>query len=453
MSPNNRNIAAKGIPYFTPAQDPPAGSAYATQPAGVPLPILFQPLKIRGVEFHNRIWVSPMCQYSAENGKMTEWHHAHLGGIIKRGPGLTIIEATSVVPEGRITPEDSGIWNDEQAAELAKIVTFAHSQSQKIAIQLAHAGRKASTAAPWITGDATASAEVGGWPDNVWAPSAVSFSEQYPNPKALTREGIQTVVQAFVDGAKRSLKAGFDVIEIHAAHGYLLNSFLSPASNKRTDEYGGNYDNRIRILLEVVDAVRRVIPETMPLFVRVSATEWLEESLPNEPSWKSEDTVRLAPILYEHGVDLLDVSTGGNHSAQKIKGGPAYQAPFARDVMKGIGAKEAIPDNRKAPAQGNGRLPRLLVATVGAITTGPLAEKLLEQGDADAVIVGRQFLRNPFTVWAWADELTAEGKEVSVKLPHQISWGFKGRHKRASDGHEDCKSTPEQCKKLGSCKV
>jgi 2,4-dienoyl-CoA reductase-like NADH-dependent reductase (Old Yellow Enzyme family) len=181
---------------------------------------------------------------------------------------LTIIEATSVVPEGRITPEDSGIWNDEQAAELAKIVTFAHSQSQKVAIQLAHAGRKASTAAPWITGDATASAEVGGWPDNVWAPSAVSFSEQYPNPKALTKEGIQTVVQAFVDGAKRSLKAGFDVIEIHAAHGYLLNSFLSPASNKRTDEYGGSYDNRIRILLKVVDAVRRVIPETMPLFVR-----------------------------------------------------------------------------------------------------------------------------------------------------------------------------------------
>lgn len=228
-----------------------------------------------------------MCQYSAENGKFTEWHHAHcksrlglrfcvpisdrripVGGIIKRGPGLTFIEATAVVPEGRITPEDSGIWNDEQAEELAKIVTFAHSQNQKIAIQLAHAGRKASTVAPWISGDETASAEVGGWPDNVWAPSAVPYSDQYPKPKELTKEGIKTLVQAFVDGAKRALKAGFDVIEIHSAHGYLLPSFLSPVSNKRTDEYGGSFENRIRLLLEIVDAVRGVIPEKTPLFVR-----------------------------------------------------------------------------------------------------------------------------------------------------------------------------------------
>lgn len=427
----NRNTPADGIPYFTPAQSPPAGSAASSEP----LPKIFEPIRIRGVTFHNRIWVSPMCQYSADDGKLTAWHLAHLGGIFTRGPGLTVIEATSVVPEGRISPEDSGIWSDEHIEPLSTVVTFAHSQSQKIGIQLAHAGRKASTSAPWVNGPTTAPEDAGGWPENVWGPSTVPYADSYPRPKELTKEGIKNVVQAFVDGAKRAIKAGFDVIEIHGAHGYLISSFLSPTSNHRTDEYGGSFENRIRILLEIVDAVRGAIPDTTPLFVRVSATEWLEESLPNEPSWRSEDTVRLAPILYEHGVDLLDVSSGGNHPKQKIRVGPTYQAPFARDVLLSIGAGESYPNNTKAPFEGNGRLPRLIVTAVGAITTGPIAENLLVDAYADAVFVGRPFLRDTSVVYNWADQLNEAGKTVEVRVANQFSRaGFKRPVKKGSEG-------------------
>ena len=232
-----------------------------------------------------------------------------MGGIFTRGPGLTVVEATAVVPEGRITTEDAGIWNDSQGEEWAKITQFAHSQNQKMGVQLAHAGRKASCVAPWIEGSPAALEEVGGWPDNVWAPSAISYHESYNRPKEMTKEGIKRVVAAFASAAKRAVKAGFDVIEIHNAHGYLLHSFLSPISNKRNDEYGGSFVNRTRLTLEVVDAIRGVIPDDMPLFLRISGTDWLEESLPNEPSWTSRDTARLAPILFEHGVDLLDVSS------------------------------------------------------------------------------------------------------------------------------------------------
>ncbi|KAI0688871.1 FMN-linked oxidoreductase [Earliella scabrosa] len=396
------NSPAPGVPYFTPAQYPPAGTAAGDTDS---LPTLFKPIKIRGVEFQNRIWVSPMCQYSAEDGKLTDWHMAHLGGIFTRGPGLTMIEATAVLPGGRITPEDSGLWNDAQIGPLQRIVQFAHSQNQKIAIQLAHAGRKASTVAPWLDMGATATEAVGGWPEEVYGPSDVPYNEVFPKPKALDRAGIKRVVAAFVAAAKRALKAGFDVIEIHNAHGYLLNSFISPASNKRTDEYGGSFDNRIRLTLEVVDAVRAVIPPSMPLFLRISATDWLEESMHDEPSWRSEDTVRLAGILAQHGVDLLDVSTGGIHPAQKIKGGPAYQAPFAEAVKKAHGDK-------------------ILVGTVGVITDGRTAQGCLEKGQADVVFVGRQFQKNPGTVWAFADELG-----VTLTVAHQIEWGFMGRGK------------------------
>ncbi|KAF8230279.1 FMN-linked oxidoreductase [Tricholoma matsutake] len=415
MSFKNLNIAAEGISYFTPAQVPSAGTALDPQPCGGQIPKLFQPLKIRGVEFQNRIFLSPMCQYSAEEGRLTQWHQDHLGAILMRGPGLSMVEGTAVLPEGRITPEDSGLWSDLQLEPLSKIVEFAHSQNQKIGIQLGHAGRKASTVAPWITGDSTASEAVGGWPDNVWGPSAIGYEETYPKPKELSKEGIKTVITAFADAAKRAVKVGFDVIEIHAAHGYLLHSFLSPVSNKRTDEYGGGFENRIRMTLEVVDGVRAAMPDDMPLFLRISATDWLEESLPHEQSWRSEDTVRFAPILYSHGVDFLDVSTGGNHHAQKIKGGPAYQAPFAQAVKKSL----------------DGSL-KLVVGAVGLIRDGETAQGVLDKGQADAVFVGRQFLKNPGTVWAFAEELGVE-----VHLAHQIGWGFKGRHKRCSDGKED----------------
>ncbi|TFK38189.1 NADPH dehydrogenase [Crucibulum laeve] len=456
MAPSNLNVPARGVSYFTPAQIPPAGTAADPQPTGKPIPKVFQPIKIRNVEFQNRIWVSPMCQYSAQDGQLTPWHMAHLGGIFTRGPGLTIIEATSVTANGRITPEDSGIWSDAHIEPLAKIVEFAHSQSQKIAIQLAHAGRKASTVAPWINGDSTASKEVGGWPDDVWAPSAIPYEDSYPHPKALTTEAVKNVVKEFGEGAKRALKAGFDVIEIHSAHGYLLHEFLSPISNKRTDAYGGSWENRVRLVVEIVDEVRSIIPKDMPLFVRISATDWLEESLANEPSWRSEDTVRLAPILYQHGVDFLDVSTGGNHPSQKIKGGPAYQAPFAKDVMRGIGAQAAYPSAKETKASSADRPERLLVGTVGAISEGTIAEKVLQEGDADVILVARQFQKNPGTVWAWAEELGGDSGDIQIQLANQIRWGFKGRGKKTSDGKENHNAQKVDDKGkdgMGGCKV
>ncbi|OCH89918.1 FMN-linked oxidoreductase [Obba rivulosa] len=416
------NAPAPGVDFFTPAQIPAAGTAVDPQPSGKPIPKLFQPLRIRGLEFHNRIFLSPLCQYSAENGIVQPWHFAHLGGIFTRGPGLTFVEATAVLPEGRITPEDVGIWSDAHIEPLRRIVEFAHSQNQKMAIQLAHAGRKASTVAPWLDMARVAGEAAGGWPDNVWGPSDVPWSDTLAPPKALTKEGIKRIVNAFVAGATRALRAGFDVIEIHNAHGYLLDSFISPVANKRTDEYGGSFENRIRLTLEIVDAVRGVIPPDMPLFLRISATDWLEEVLPNEQSWRSEDTVRLAGILAEHGVDLLDVSTGGNSPQQKVKGGPAYQAPFAEAVKKTHGDK-------------------IIVGSVGTITNGHIAQGVLDKGQADIVFVGRQFQKNPGSVWAFAEDL---GLEITVA--HQIEWGFFGRgnvgrkHIKYHKGEKDDKS-------------
>ncbi|KAI0667326.1 FMN-linked oxidoreductase [Trametes maxima] len=401
------NPPAPNTSYFTPAQYPPAGTAFDPQPEGKPIPTLFKPLKIRGVEFQNRVWLSPLCQYSSEDGVVQEWQHAHLGGIFTRGPGLTIVEAAAVSPEGRISPECAGIWTDEQANAWAKIVEFAHSQGQKIGIQLAHAGRKASTLAPFVHAGHVADEVAGGWPDDVWAPSAIPFAELYAQPKELTKAGIKRLVKSFVEAAKRAVRAGFDVIEVHGAHGYLISSFLCPTSNKRTDEYGGSFENRIRFPLEVVDAVRAVIPPTTPLFFRVSASEWLEEVLPNEPSWRSEDTVRLAGVLASHGVDLLDVSSSGTNVAQEIKTGPAYQAHFAEAVKKAHGDK-------------------ILVAAVGSINTGVLAQGVLDKGQADAVFVGRMFQKNPGLVWAFAEDLGVEAHVAS-----QISLSFRGRAKSA----------------------
>ncbi|KAG1903102.1 uncharacterized protein F5891DRAFT_116334 [Suillus fuscotomentosus] len=397
------NKPAPAIPYFTPAQVPAAGTAFDPQPDGNPIPKLFQPIKIRGTTFHNRIFLSPLCQYSADDGHLTSWHMAHLGGIFTRGPGLTIIEATAVVPEGRITPDDSGLWKDSQIEPLRKIVEFAHSQNQKVGIQLAHAGRKASTVVPWLHPGMAATESIGGWPDDVWGPSTVPYNDTFPVPKELSQAQIKALVVAFVEAAKRALKAGIDVIEIHNAHGYLLCAFLSPTSNTRTDEYGGSFENRIRLTLEIVDAVRGVIPEDMPLFLRISATEGLEEALPNVPSWRLEDTVKLAGILAEHNVDFLDVSSGGNHSKAIIKGGPAYQAPSAHAVKQAVGDK-------------------LVVGVVGSITDGKIAQGVLDKGQADVVLVGRQFQKNPATVWAFASDVG-----VAIKIANQIEWGFGGR--------------------------
>ncbi|KAJ3568706.1 hypothetical protein NP233_g5542 [Leucocoprinus birnbaumii] len=366
--------------------------------------------RFEALNFTIRIFLSPLCQYSSENGFVSPWHMAHLGGIISRGPGLSFVEATAVLPEGRISPEDVGLWSDAHIEGLSKIVEFAHSQSQKIGIQLAHAGRKASTFPPFIANPsptASSNPRERGWPDDVWGPSTKPFIDSYPHPKELTKEGIQRITHAFKDAAVRAVKAGFDVVEIHSAHGYLLSSFLSPSSNLRTDEYGGSFENRIRMLVEIVDVVRSVIPQTMPLLVRVSGTEWLEQVAPDEPQWRPKDTARLAPILADHGVDLLDVSSGGLSPRQRVVPGEAYQAHLAAAVKKAVGDK-------------------LVVSAVGALGNGPIAQKVLESGQADVVFVGRQFQKNPGLVWQMADELGVE-----IVQAKQIGWGFKGRAKQA----------------------
>ncbi|KAI1453660.1 NADPH dehydrogenase [Annulohypoxylon moriforme] len=411
------NKPADGVQFFTPAQEPPAGTAVNPQPDGGPIPKLFTPLKIRGVTFQNRIVVSPLCQYSAENGSHTLWHTTHIGGIVQRGPGLTFVEATAVQPRGRITPEDSGLWTDAQIAPLRQHVQFAHSQGQLIGIQLAHAGRKGSTVAPWLSRGAVATHDVGGWPDDVVGPSAIPYAENHALPRALTLDEIKQLKADWRDAAKRAVDAGFDVIELHSAHGYLLHEFLSPVSNQRTDEYGGSFDNRVRLDLELVRELRSVMPETMPLFVRISATDWLEGVDGYEgDSWKPEDAVRLAKLFAEDGVDAIDVSSGGNHPLQKIKPGPAYQAPFAKAIKKAVGDK-------------------LLVMTVGSITAGKLAEELLV-GDAtddnpplDLVASGRLFQKNPGLVWTWAEEL-----HTSIYVASQIGWGFGGRATKQQGG-------------------
>ncbi|KAI0906989.1 hypothetical protein F4823DRAFT_604998 [Ustulina deusta] len=405
------NIGVEGISYFSPLQDPPAGTGLEANDRSIPK--LFTPLTIRGVTFPNRLFLAPLCQYSAKDGYANDWHLTHLGGIIQRGPGLSIVEATGVQSRGRITPQDVGLWEDGQIEPLKRITEFARSQGQKTAIQLAHAGRKASSVAPWLSSNATAVKEVGGWPDDLWAPSALAFSDKNPTPKAMTLDEIEEVKSDFVSAAKRAVKAGFDVIELHAAHGYLFHGFLSPLSNQRTDQYGGSFENRVRILLETTEAVRKAIPETMPLFVRLSATDWFEfdESSKAEfpETWTLEQSLRLAPLLAERGVDLLDVSSGGAHAkgAQGIRPGPGYQAHFATAIKKVVGDTMAV-------------------SAVGGISNAKLAEELLQgrggESALDVVMAGRWFQKNPGLVIQYADELAA-----SVKMANQIAWSFVGR--------------------------
>ncbi|KAJ5909473.1 Aldolase-type TIM barrel [Penicillium tannophilum] len=391
---------AEGISYFTPAQEPAAGTARNPQTDGKAIPKLFQPLTIRGMTFQNRLGVAPMCQYSADNGHMTPWHMAHYGGIAMRGPGMIIIEATGVVPEGRITPGCVGLWQDSQIKPLKDVVEFAHSQSQKIGIQLGHAGRKASTVAPWM-GGGTATNAVGGWVDNVKGPSAIPFNEGDIIPQAMTLQDIQEVKDAWVSAVKRAIAAGVDFIEIHNAHGYLLSSFLSASSNKRTDQYGGSFENRIRLSLEIAQLTRDTVGDNVPVFLRVSATDWLEESMPEEKGWKLEDTIEFAKALAAQGaIDLIDISTGGVHSSQKIKSGGAFQVPFSAAVKKAVGDK-------------------MLVSAVGSINNGKLAEKIMNEENIDLILVGRAFQRDSGMAWAFAKDLNVE-----IAMAGQIRWGF-----------------------------
>ena len=327
---------------------------------------LFSPYQLRSVTFPNRIGVSPMCQYSSHDGFASDWHLVHLGSRAQGGAGLVILEASAVTPEGRISSGDLGIWKDEHIPALERIAKFIHTQGARAGIQLAHAGRKGSMTPPF-TGERLLTAEEGAW--TPIAPSPIAFSPQYAVPEALDQQGIDHLIAAFGRAAQRALTAGFDLVEIHAAHGYLLHEFYSPLSNQRTDTYGGSFENRTRLLLQVVDEVRRVWPGHLPLFVRISASDW------TEGGWTIDDSVQLSRLLREHGVDLIDCSSGGNVDHAKIPVAPGYQVDFAARIR-----------NEAAIA----------TAAVGMITEPTQANGIIDKGQADLVFMAREMLRDPY---------------------------------------------------------
>ena len=327
---------------------------------------LFTPLTIKSVTLKNRIVISPMCQYSAEDGFANDWHLIHLGSRAVGGAGLIIQEATAVSPEGRITLSDLGLWKDEQAQKLKSIVSFVHTQGSLIGIQLAHAGRKASHALPW-KGGKQLTLQDGGW--QAVAPSAIPFLEGTQAPSELSVDGIKKVIDDFKKATVRTVEIGYDVLEIHSAHGYLLHEFLSPLTNQRNDSYGGSFENRIRLLLEILKGVQEFWPEHKPLFVRISASDWAEGG------WNIDESVRLAKILKQQGVDVVDCSSGGAVTHQKITLGPGYQVPFAERIKKEVG---------------------ILTGAVGMITTVEQAEEILDSEKADLILIARESLRDPY---------------------------------------------------------
>lgn len=346
---------------------------------------LFSPLKIRGIELKNRIAVSPMCQYSSHDGFAGDWHLVHLGSRAVGGAGLVLTEATAVSKEGRISPYDLGIWKEKHIQKLRIITDFIHQQGAIAGIQLAHAGRKASKTEPW-NGDKLIPADEGGW--KTIAPSAIPFSQDSDVPLAMEQKEIDRVVQDFKSAAKRAIKAGFKVIEIHAAHGYLVHEFLSPLSNRRSDEYGGSFSNRIRFLLEIVAAVRSVWPEDYPLFVRISASDWAEGG------WTIDDSVALANLLKDNGVDLIDCSSGAILPDIKIPAKPNYQVPFAEAVKKA----------------------GILAGAVGIIVEVEQAEAIIAEGKADIVLMAREMLRDPYFPLRAAKEL---GTDIPWPLQYE----------------------------------
>lgn len=338
---------------------------------------LFTPLTLRATTFRNRLWVAPLCQYSVEerDGVPTHWHLVHLGSFALGGAGLVMTEATAVTPAGRISPEDTGIWNDEQVAAWKTITDFITGQGAVAGIQLAHAGRKASTWREFDPRNGTVPAAEGGW--TAVAPSAIAFPG-YDEPHELTADEIEQLVVDFTEAARRSVQAGFQLLEIHAAHGYLLHEFLSPLSNTRTDEYGGSLQNRARLLLAIVRSIRAEVGEGIPLLVRFSATDWAENG------WSREETATVAAWAHEAGADLFDVSTGGLLSGVRIPVEPGYQVSYA----------EFVHDEADAP-----------VSAVGLITEAQQAEDVVASGKADAVMMGRELMRDPHSAWRFAAEL------------------------------------------------
>lgn len=350
---------------------------------------LFSPLEIREMRFRNRIFVSPMCQYSATGGLINNWHMVHLGSRAIGGAGMVMSEAMAVLPEGRITDADLGIWNDEQAESLRPLTGFISENGAVPAIQLAHAGRKASTVRPWDSEDTKLTG------DRAWqtvSSTSKPFSDESPIPRALSIPEIQGTIRAFADAAGRAVEAGFKVIEIHAAHGYLIHQFLSPLCNDRTDKYGGDFTNRIRFLMETVSSVRDVVGENLPVFVRLSATDWRKDG------WTPEDSVRLASLLGEKGIDLIDCSSGGILPSITIPAAPGYQVPLAEEIKRGSG---------------------VATAAVGLITSPEQADLIVRNGQADAVFLGREMLRNPYWPYHAAGILN---QEISVPEQYLRAW-------------------------------
>ncbi len=363
---------------------------------------LFTPLTIQGLEIRNRIWVSPMCQYSSREGHPTDWHFVHLGSRAVGGAGLIMVEATAVSPEGRISPDDSGIWADEHIASFRRITDFVKSHGAVIGVQLAHAGRKASTQLPWL-GDGAVAVDDGGW--TPVAPSALAFKASYPLPRELSRDDIAKVIRDFEAATERSLQAGFQVIELHMAHGYLMHEFLSPRSNQRSDEYGGSVQNRMRFPLQVAAAVRAKWPRELPLFVRISATDWADG--PEELSalaqnraaghgaWNVSESVVLCGQLKALGIDLIDCSSGGLLADAVIPVGPGYQVPFAEKIRRDS---------------------QIMTAAVGMITEPVQAEAVLLQQQADAIFMARELLRDPY----WP---VRAARALGAKLPRPKQYG------------------------------
>jgi len=361
---------------------------------------LYTPLTIKSIEFGNRIWVSPMCQYSSQDGHPTDWHLVHLGSRAVGGAGLIMVEATAVTPAGRISPDDSGIWSDEHIASFKRITDFVKAHGAIAGIQLAHAGRKASTAAPWL-GGAVLSAAERGWVTS--APSAIPFQAGMPSPREMTINDIEQCINDFGTATKRCLRAGFQVLELHMAHGYLMHQFLSSLSNHRTDQYGGSLENRMRLPLALAQAVREQWPAELPLFVRISTTDWAggpaeltansSEDLAHVQSWNVFEAIMLARKLKELGIDLIDCSSGGTLADANIPVGPGYQVPFAALIRK-----EA----------------HIMTAAVGMITEPAQAEAILLEQQADAIFIAREFLRNPY----WPVH-AAKALGVTIKKPKQ----------------------------------
>ncbi|GAA5905747.1 hypothetical protein JCM5296_005727 [Sporobolomyces johnsonii] len=419
------NVSTPGASFYLPHTDPSPGTALSADdwPQNKHLPKLFTPITIgkdAKMHFKNRIFVAPMCQYSCEAegpraGCLTPWHHVHLGAFAVRGAAVVMVEATSVLPNGRISPQDSGLWNDTQRDALKPIFDFIRAQGARPAIQLSHAGRKASTLAPWLDTSTIKPAlkshiatpgAAQGWTD-VWGPSAIPYdAETYPNPIEMTEQNIQELKDAWKASVIRADQAGADIVEVHAAHGYLIHNFLSPLSNQRTDKYGGSLENRMRLPLELVEITRALWPKNKPVFIRISGTDWLPDGETNDKgdyiSWGVEQSKAFLAECIKRGVDMMDVSSGGLFPGQQIPIGPGYQVPLATEVKASMSPDATIP-----------------ISSVGLITDGKQAEDILEQNKADVITVAREFLRDADLVFNWAMEL---GCVVNVPVEYQRAW-------------------------------